>query len=120
VKLGMQRSIDRRTNGSVLGYISVLVSRIERSGLECEKKKNGFKENVHPLHVFLKKTYTPTSFLFRKCAPQFRKRAPPIHFQFKSVLPHDVFFLDLFIFPLHRDSWIAAPAIILFQLHASA
>jgi len=39
VKLGMQRSIDRRSNGSVHGYISILVSRIERSGLGCERSR---------------------------------------------------------------------------------
>jgi len=37
VKLGMQRSFDRRNNGSVVEYISVLVSRIKWSGLECKK-----------------------------------------------------------------------------------
>jgi len=42
VKHGMQRSIDRRTNGSVHGYISVSVSRIERSGLGVRKEKKMF------------------------------------------------------------------------------
>jgi len=48
----MQRSIDRRTNGSVIVYISVSVFRIKRCGLGVRKKK-GFRENVHPLHVFI-------------------------------------------------------------------
>jgi len=39
VKLGIQRSIDRRTNGSVIVYISISISRIERSELGVRKAK---------------------------------------------------------------------------------
>jgi len=44
MKLGMQRSFDRRSNGSVVEYISVLVCRIEWSGLECERSGLGVRK----------------------------------------------------------------------------
>ena len=97
MKLSMERSIDRRTNGSVHGYISVSVSKIERSGLGVRKeKKIDFKENVHPLHVFLKKLCTP--FSNRKRAPPtrflFRKRASPHTFYLENVHPPYTFYLE--------------------------
>jgi len=131
VKLGMQRSFDRRNNCSVVEYISVLVSRIRWSGLECKRSGLGVRkgkkffilENVHPPHIFIEKRCPPKRFLFRKRAPHtfsIQKTYPLYVFYSENVYPHDVFFLHFFDSPIRRDSWTAAPAMILLQLHASA
>jgi len=81
------------------------------------------REVVYPPHDFYSENVPPTRFLFKKCAPHtfsIQKTCPPLHFHLKNVYPHDVFFLHFFDSPIRRDSWTAAPAMILLQLHASA
>jgi len=56
----MQRSFDRRSNGSVVEYISVLVCRIERSGLEWERSGLGVRKAKKK--SLFKKTCTPYTF----------------------------------------------------------
>ena len=128
----------------------VSVSRIERNGLGCEKKKKELKktctpktfsyrkraspnifylENVHhppSPDIFFLENMHPQRFLFRKCHPLYTfhyENVTPIHFQLKNVLPHDVFSYTFILQHLNvipERLLHLQAAILLFQIHASA